>query len=311
MHDIDPMKSLWQAMGRTSPPRTISQEAFDRDDGHLKRLAGLRPGDRAEAQDLWDYTQDLRYTDIQRPLLAYLLPFCLQAWRDDLHGARGYGGFVEHFYPVLADRHIFDEHLTAEQSAAISEFLRQSILEEIDAQRGLRYEGARARPYRWIGALNAYGVLLPDVELLWKAWWFIETIGSAVAVLQYVSALMYADDANPIFAPYTREGGGGPPCLWEYEGHLYVHRWLEPNVTFLKQALTPSTVEDVMKAAVVRLAGEAEHELAELLHEDLPGRATMLQARCAELPTLLETTQKPGEFPSWSCNDGSVPDPDR
>jgi hypothetical protein len=23
----------------------------------------------------------------------------------------GYGGFVEHFYPVLADRHVLDEHL--------------------------------------------------------------------------------------------------------------------------------------------------------------------------------------------------------
>ena len=33
-------------------------------------------------------------------LFAYLLPFCLEAWRDDLSGIAGYGGFVEYFYPV-------------------------------------------------------------------------------------------------------------------------------------------------------------------------------------------------------------------
>ena len=85
-------------------------------------------GERAEPGDLWDYTQDLRYTEIQRGLLTYLLPVCLQAWQDDLCGVRDYGGFVEHFYPVLADRHVFDTHLTPKQTAAVSEFMRQSIL---------------------------------------------------------------------------------------------------------------------------------------------------------------------------------------
>lgn len=31
--------------------------------------------------------------------------------------------FVEHFYPVLADRDVFDTHLNAAQTAAVSEFL--------------------------------------------------------------------------------------------------------------------------------------------------------------------------------------------
>jgi hypothetical protein len=87
---------------------------------------------RAEASDLWEYTQDLLYNEIQGSLLAYLLPFCLEAWRDDLRGThRGYGGFVEHFYPVLANRRVFETHLTPQQSAAVSEFMRQSILEEL------------------------------------------------------------------------------------------------------------------------------------------------------------------------------------
>src|SRR5262245_27444934 len=131
--NVDPLDAVRRAMGRVSPPKSIMQETHDLDDSHLRRLAQLKPSDSAKPLDLCDYAQDLRYTEIQRPLLAYLLPFCLQAWRHDLHGAgtgrvSPYVGFVERFYPVLADRHIFDAHLTAEQTAAVPEFMRHSIL---------------------------------------------------------------------------------------------------------------------------------------------------------------------------------------
>lgn len=42
--------------------------------------------------------------------------------------------------PLLAGRQIFDLHLTAKQSAVVSEFMQQAILEEIDDQRGLYYK---------------------------------------------------------------------------------------------------------------------------------------------------------------------------
>ena len=84
------------------------------------------PGQPAASGDLWAYTQDLRYTEIDSPLLARLLRTCLQAWHDDLRGTHtGYGGFVEHFYPVLADRHVFDTHLNPTQAAVAAEFMRR------------------------------------------------------------------------------------------------------------------------------------------------------------------------------------------
>src|SRR5262249_35985034 len=70
---------------RTPPPK-ITQEPFEGNDRHLRRLVRLGPGERADAGDLFEYTQDLLYTEIQGPLLVYLLPFCLEAWRDDLRG---------------------------------------------------------------------------------------------------------------------------------------------------------------------------------------------------------------------------------
>src|SRR5262249_29205309 len=80
------MLKLWAAFP-PGPPNEITQEPFDAGITHLRKLAQLRPRERAEAADLWEYTQDLLYSDgIDRSLLAYLLPFCLEAWRDDLRG---------------------------------------------------------------------------------------------------------------------------------------------------------------------------------------------------------------------------------
>ena len=290
-HDADLMAAVRRAIGRSTAPSTITQEAFDSDEGHLKRLVRLQPGERAQPGDLWDYMQDLRYTEIQRPLLAYLLPVCLQAWHDDLRGIKGYGGFVEHFYPVPADRHVFDTHLTLKQTAAVSEFMREAILQEIDDQRGLAYQGMNARPYRWIRALTTHGVLLADIDSVWASWWALSTIGRAVSAVQYISALMYPDEANPVFALWTREGGGGAPCLWEFAGHLYSHRWLEPNVDFLGRTLTVSAVSDVLGRAVKELTHEPDHQVASRMLAELPTRSEMLAARCAELPILLSRAQ--------------------
>jgi hypothetical protein len=299
-HQVDPLIAFRRAYGRVAPPDEITQKAFEGSDGHLRRLVRLKAGELPKSDDLWEYMQDLRYTEIQSPLLAYVLPFCLDLWRADLRGVEGYGGIVEYFYPVLADRGIFDKHLTRKQSDAVSEFMRQTILEEIDDQRGLSYQGSRTRPYRWIRALASFGVLLPEVDKLWAAWWSLDTVGRGVAAVQYISCLMYPENENPVFAPWTPNGGGGPPCPWEFEGHLYSHRWLEPNITFLKHVLDVPGVTLVLSRAVGRLAGQPEQGVAKLVQDDLPLRADTLQARCAELPRFFETTEEPSRLFAWS-----------
>lgn len=295
------MIALRRAFGTVAAPDQITQEAFEGNDRHLRRLLRVKPGERPGQQDLWEYLQDLRYTEIQSSLLAYLLPSCLQLWCDDLRGTSdAYGGFVEHFYPVLADRAVFGKHLTAKQTEAVSEFMRQTILEEIDDQRGLAYQGSSARPYRWIGAITTYGVLLPDMDRLWNAWWSVDTVGRAIAAVQYISCLMYSENENPVFAPWTADGGGGPPCLWGFEGHLYSHRWLEPNVAFLRGVLNVSAVSEALSRAIDRLSNQPGHEVVALIQADKPLLVETLQARCAELPQLLETSQEPGRMLAWS-----------
>ena len=248
---------------------------------------------------MWDYTQDLLYTDVQGPLFGYVLPFCLQAWREDLLGSReGYAGFVEQFYIALANRRLLDAYLSPSQYRTVSDFMRQTILDEIDAQRGLIYEGSMARPYHWFRALATFGVIVPHIDLLWDSWWRINTVGRATAFIQYLTCLMYRENENPVFKPWTPHRGGGPPSLWEFEG-LYQHRWIDANVGFLRTVLTPPNLKRALDLAVERLAGQPEHTHAGQILEDFPLCETTIGARCNELPRILET--EGDGIRSWSA----------
>jgi hypothetical protein len=143
-------------------------------------------------------------------------------------------------------------------------------------------------------ALTTYGVLPPDIDSVWTSWWSVGTIGRAVSAVQYVSALMYPNEENPVFAPWTRDGGGGAPCLWEFEGHLYSHRWLPSNVQLLSRTLTASLVSAVLGRAVDELTNQPEHQIAARMLAEIPMRHELLAARCAELPILLAKTEEPG-----------------
>ena len=295
----DDLASLRRALGNPRPPAHVWQRDFDHDPGHLERIVSLGPGQRADARDLVDYALDITYEEVQGDLLRYALPICLQAWREDLLGHdKGYGGFVENLYPALA--RVFDRVLQPADTAAIAAFMRAGLLEEMDQQRDLAFTGMGARPYRWFRGLAANGVILPDIPQLWTALWSLGSVGRAIAAVQYAACLLYGETDNPVFTPWTRIGGGGPPSLWEFAGHLYTHRWQQPNVNFLREALTPQAVLDVLRRAVVQLDGQPEQTVAAQVLKDASVRETILASRCAELPRILERTQDPGDWIEWT-----------
>src|SRR6266568_4078052 len=84
-----------------------------------------------------------------------------------------------------------------------------------------------------------------------------------------------------------------------FEGHLYTHRWLEPNVTFLKGALNVPGVTEVLRRAVDRLIGQSEHELAAGIREDLP----LLNANKENAVVLAPSGFKSGRTPRRASAD--------
>ena len=115
---------------------------FETDQMHLERLAALGPGECASARDLADYMDELLYCDIQTSLLVHVLPSCLRSWHEYLRNETfECPGFAELFYTVLEEKDTFAGILTDDQRQAVWEFMIGSILEVIDAQDPLRFEG--------------------------------------------------------------------------------------------------------------------------------------------------------------------------
>jgi hypothetical protein len=300
---LDPVAEIRAAFGNQAPLAAdrIWQKAFDYDVDHLHRLGALLPGEWPAPADLIAYAMDFKYEQIQKDLFLHVFPFCLQAWQDDLaHPFGRYETFVDELYPALVRSAVLDELLAPAELAAVAAFMRRAILAAIDSQTALSFRGKRADAYAWVHAFTTYGVLFSDLDSLWSAWWSAETPGRAVAAAQYGSCLFYADTQNPVFDAWTKDGGGGPPCLWHYRGHLLDARWRDANLTTAAQRLTPDGVRGVLDRSIARLAGHPLRDKAASIRFHLDARTETLARRCRELQQFLATPNEAEYSFQWT-----------
>jgi len=286
-------------------PRPLSADAvwqkpFDYDAAHLHRLAELPPDAEADPADLVAYALDFKYEHIQKDLFLHVLPFCLRAWHEDLASPFGrYETFVDEFYPALIRGGVFSNVLAPSEADAVGAFMRNAILGEIDAQTGLSFKGSKSPVYAWFHAVSTYGLLRPDIDAIWSAWWAVETEGRALAAAQYASCLIYDETANPVFDAWTREHGGGPPCLWHYRGHVLEECWRPENLDMLRSALTPAGVRDLLDRSVARLSGPLRDKVASIRFR-LDARTQTLAKRCADVQRFLATPNEAEYSFQWS-----------
>jgi hypothetical protein len=300
-------QQLRESFGTPRPPRLITESPFDHSVEPLERLCQLgqetfpAPCHQPQNGDLIDYALDLQHVELQPDLFVYLFPICLEAWRHYLFLGDIYGGFVEHFHHSLAANSAWRFLLTSKQAEAVNAYMRGSILDFMDQQTGLCFKGAyicrkppvyRA-PDRWVGYLNSYATLFPDVGALWDEWWAMGTRGLAIAAIQYASCLMYPEDGNLIFAAWTRKEGGGPPCLWEYESIGFDEHWLPENVKYLQRTLTVAYLKRKLATATTTLLDQPEHKRAAHVLQDFQSHRETAKRRTAELPMILAEPSKP------------------
>jgi hypothetical protein len=144
-----------------------------------------------------------------------------------------------------------------------------------------------ASPYRWVQALVSYGVLFSDIETLWNEWWQTKTPGHAIAAFQYASALLYDAGKNPVFAPWTRDKGGGAPALWDCGCHMFDVGWTEGNLSFLKRTLTVDYFKKRLGLSLERIPTGPVKEIALRIVHEFPQQEVLLALRIEQLPELL------------------------
>ncbi len=180
------------------PPVSVWERQFDGFDEELQRLART-PYEEIDFHDLWYYIHDLAHVELQPDLFHYLFPVCLMDWHRSLRD----DDFPNHgdadFHWSLQHGRVLEKMLTPERREAVDEFFRDSFLERLDAERGFVFSRNDRNPFAWIRRFNTLGVLMPRIDLVWEAWWALETPGRAVAALEYVSGLMeYQGDQSPV-----------------------------------------------------------------------------------------------------------------
>lgn len=282
------LEDVTNVIGSKRAPTSITQEPFDHDPAHYRRLCMLQ-GEHPDVSDLVNYTLDMTYTELQPELLRYLTPILLAAWRRDLFegDAAGYGGFVENFWPALLKGAALKQVFTEQERVVFTAYMRNSILDRMDVENSLQFSGMGASPYRWIQSLVSYGVLFSDVETLWDEWWQTKTPGHAIAAFQYASALLYETEKNTVFAPWTRDKGGGAPELWECGCHMFDVGWGEENLSFLKRTLSVDYFKKHLTNALDRFPVGTAKTIASRIVRDLPAQEALLALRVEELPKLL------------------------
>jgi hypothetical protein len=282
------LQAVSNALKSSRVPKAILQQPFDHDPGHYQRLCHLE-GNRPNPSDLVDYALDMEYMELQPDLLRHLMPVLLEAWRQDLFegDAAKFGAFVEHFWPALLRGKAFRGCLSDTERGGVMRFMRDTILDRLDAEHSLAFSGMRASPYAWIASFVSFGVVFADIESLWTEWWQFKTSGHAVAAFQYASALLYEEDKNPVFAQWTQDRGGGPPCVWECGCHIFDEGWREENLQFLRRTLSAEYIEQRLRAAQCMIKSAAPSSVATRILADLPGQATLLALRIEELPGFL------------------------
>jgi hypothetical protein len=282
-----PIQDVTKVIKSDGIPKQITQQPFDYDSKHYRRLCD-HDGKEPDAADLGDYALDMKYMELQPELLRHLTPVLLTAWRKDLFEGdkAGYAGFVGQFWPALLEGTALRVFTPTEHEAFVA-YMRNTILDRLDAEQSLRFSGMGASPYSWVQALASYGALFSDVEVLWTEWWQMKTAGHATAAFQYASVLIYEDNANPVFSPWTKDKGGGPPALWECGAMMFNVGWKAKNIEFLKRTLSVGYFEEKIQLALSQIKNPTAKKIASGIVEDFFGQRAHLELRIEQLPNLL------------------------
>lgn len=281
------VRQIASALRAKHPPKEITQQPFEHSPKVFQRLC--KTSDQLRGDDLQEYMQDLLYTEVQVELFRFLLPKCLGLWKENLLGRdanRAGRAIEETFFPALHRNNNLQNALSDSELEIVRKFVIQAILELIDNQRSFSVEDNRDT-YQIFGAISAYAVVFPKLEELWNNCWNLLTVGRALTVLRYISIFMYRDDDNPLFLPWTRERGGGPPNLTETNCHFYQCHWKEENIDFITDIITAEYLQETLNKASKQVFDVEEiSDLSRKMIQEFQHQAPTLYGRLNDIPRL-------------------------
>ncbi len=277
MVDYDALKAAFSVLAK---PAWVKGDSFeiDMDDVGVQRLIDRNP-DALTESDFWGYVDTCVPGCIED--FRFLLPPMLRIWEEQIYGVDS--AFPYHFVNKLLTIPVLRYGLSEELQEVVFAFMRRAIAARIAAEDSLEVVG-KTKTHYWVESFNDFGALSYSFPDLWRMVWSAEQRGHAVALLQYVTSLVYDEDDNPIFAPYTGERGGGPLSVRSVSFDVNGVGWLEANIEFLEKALHTQCLLERMDFLEERYPGDRIAELAAQTRAHIESNRDEVGRRCRELP---------------------------
>lgn len=238
--------------------------------------------------------------------LRFLFPPILRIWDSTLYEHDSW--FTQHFHAEVCRTDFLERALSPTLREAACAFMVGVLSERIGSEQALSVKGA-STSHDWFGYVASFGVFTNSIPALWSAIWESQQPGHAVALLQYLSCLIY-EDSNPIFAPWTRDKGGGPPELWGFDSVGFDEAWKQENVSFMTTALTTARISDWLERASALHSDSQVSELSDCFLDELASKTREVDERIRLLLIALQAPSGAG-IVTWDSLRSAAANPKR
>lgn len=238
--------------------------------------------------------------------LRFLFPPVLRIWASALHERQSW--FTQYFHEEVCRTDFVERALGRRLRAAACEFMVSALSDRIGSETSLSVKGM-STSHDWFGYVASFGVFTTAIPVLWSRIWESEREGHAVALLQYLSCLIY-EESNPIFAPWTCNKGGGPPELWGFDSIGFGESWKPGNLDFMSTALTSGHIGAWLERTSKLHPVSPISEFCGFFLDELAGTADAVDERIGLLLLALRTPSG-ADLVTWNSLRGTANHPKR
>ena len=217
--------------------------------------------------------------------LLYLFPPILRIWEEELRNSEG--RFTQYFHEEICRTNFIERALSSDLREVVIGFMIRALSERIGSEHSLRVAG-KSTTHDWFGYFASFGVYSKAVDTLWNKLWTSTHPGHVIAILQYLSCLLYEED-NPVFSPRTCIAGGGAPELWGFDSVGFDESWKAENLAYLEASLGSSSVREWLARISAIFPNQPIGELAKEFTGRLDANPAKVDLRCEALVLFLGT----------------------
>jgi hypothetical protein len=222
--------------------------------------------------------------------LRFLFPSVLRIWESELYERDSW--FTQYFQAEVCRTDFVERALSPKLKGAACDFMVRALSDRLGSETSLSVKGV-STSHDWFGYVASFGVFTTAIPALWSGVWESERAGHAIALLQYLSCLIY-EGSNPIFAPWTCDQGGGPPELWGFDSVGFEEAWKGENVDFMATALSVSHIGAWLERTSALHSGTQIAEFSSFFLDELAGAAAEVDERIRLLVIALRTPSDVG-----------------